>query len=59
MTVATDLQVRAENIAVLNDYLNRLTPDWRKRTIVALAQGEVISTVAAELLIEFHGLEAL
>lgn len=49
---------RARNLALLNAYLVRMPPPYRKRAIMALWQAEVLSDGATELLIEHHQLEA-
>jgi len=59
MTAAETLQLKAENIAALNLYLLQMPPVFRKRTILALREKALLSDVGAELLIEYHGLEAL
>lgn len=59
MTRQVDIiQGRAESLAALNLYLLRLPPGFRKRTIMALRDGGVLSDVATGVLIETHGLEA-
>ena len=60
MNGAAVLMEKATNLANLNLYLAEVRPPERlKRAILALHQADVISEVAAELLIEKYELEAI
>lgn len=54
-----ELEQRASNLALLNEFLSKVHPlERRKRAIMVLWENEIISGGAAELLIEHNQLEA-